>query len=108
MKLRIKEDNSTPVKLQLIYTPYDRYGNDYNDKRVTVTGVDLLDALSKMVDKMLLYIDSDDIEEEGYTTEDVLDNILTSNGDGCDYIKLLKNLTTGEVYIEEPVDDEEW
>ena len=57
---------------------------------------------------MLLYIDSNEIEEEEYTTKDVLDNIISSNGDGCDYIKLLKNLTTGEVYIEEPVDEEEW
>ena len=107
-KLRIKETNSTPVKLELVYIPYERYRSDSSPKSVTITGTDLLNALSKMADRMLLYIDSNEIEEEGYTAEDVLDNIISSNGDGCDYIIFLKNLTTGEIYIEEPVDEEEW
>ncbi len=108
MKLRIKEDSSYPVKLELVYIPYERYRSNNSPKSVTITGTDLLNALSKMADRMLLYIDSNEIEEEGYTAEDVLDNIISSNGDGCDYIIFLKNLTTGEVYIEEPVDEEEW
>ncbi len=103
--------NSAGVKLLLEYEPYERYGGSTGLKRVTIRGNDLLDALTKMVDHLLLYVDREIIEEEDYTAEDIIQSIQASNGDGCDYIVLLQNQTTGEVYIESEYyedEEEEW
>ena len=53
----------------------------------------------------------DEIEEEGYSPEQIIESIQSTNGDGCDYIILLKNVTTGEVYIDdyyEDAEEDEW
>lgn len=109
MTLYVKEANNTKVTLQVKFVEYKRLDQGTN-RAATVSGATLLAALQKMVDNMLLYIDSDQIEEEGWTAEEVLDEIEMSNGDGCDYIYFLKNLTTGEVYIDEgePEGKEDW
>ena len=96
------------VKLRVIFEPYTRYGGSNGVKTATVSGVDLLDALKKMCDRMRLYIDSNYIEEEDMSAEDVIERLSTDNGDGCDYILALTNLTTGDNYISEDYEDEEW
>ena len=108
MKLYVKEENSK-VTLQVKFVPYERYER-VGKRSAKVSGSNFLDALKNMVDNMLLYVDSDRIEEEGWAAEDVLKEIDMSNGDGCDYIYFLKNLATGDVYIdeEEPDDEEDW
>lgn len=100
------EDNS--VKLRVEYEVYTRAGSG-GIKRATVSGLTLLDALKKMTDRMGLYVDSEAIEENNMTAEDVIKSIDMSNGDGCDYIIQLKNLTTGEVLIQgQDFSEEEW
>ena len=103
---------SNSVKLHVEYYPYERYGGDDHLKKANITAPTELEALAKMCGNMGLYMDYDDVMENG-SVEDVIDNIDASNGDGCDYIKLLENRTTGEVLIKgdwEPDDDyeEEW
>lgn len=88
------------VKLKVTFEPYARYTSS-GYKTATVSGDDLLSALKKMCDNMQLYIDSDYIEEEEMSADDVIEKIERSNGDGCDFILNLTNLTTGETLIEE-------
>ena len=118
MKKRIRNNqiNARPVtaaantvKLWVEFYPYERY-TQTSRKTATVSGRDLLHALKKMVDRMRLYIDSDDIEDYGWTAQQVIDNIQSSNGDGCDYIVILKDINTDEVYIEafDEMETEDW
>ena len=93
------ESATGPTKLKVTYMPYERYGGDDVVKTATVSGPDLLSALKKMCDRMTLYLDSEYIEDDEMTAEDVIENIEESNGDGCDYILELTNLTTGEVLL---------
>lgn len=96
------------VKLRVEYEVYERFSSG-GIKRATVSGSTLLDALKKMVDKMGLYITSNDIENQNMSAEEVIERITESNGDGCDYIIQLKNLTTKEVLIQgEDFSEEEW
>ena len=96
------------VKLRVEYEVYTRAGSG-GIKKATVLGPTLLDALKKMTDRMRLYIDSDAIEENNMTAEDVIQSIEESNGDGCDYIIQLKNLTTGDILIQgEDFNEEDW
>lgn len=109
MKLCVNAAANPKVVLQVKFQPYTRWEMPSN-RHAKVSGPTLLEALKKMADKMRLYVDSEEIEEEGWTAEDVLHEIEMSNGDGCDYIYFLKNLTTGEVYIDEgePEEEEDW
>ena len=95
------------VKLQVKFDPYERYGSNKPTKTATVSGTDVLDALKKMADRMQLYITSEDIEDEEYTAEDVIDRIESENGDGCDFIYFIKNLTTNEMLLDSGYSEEE-
>lgn len=114
MKFRLVEDiQDNKVTLEVKFEVYGRYGDGGEIITAKVSGKDLRHALMRMVDKMRLYIDSDDIKERNLTAEQILDSISESNGDGCDMIYLLKNLTTNEVlidcsdcYIEQDWDDD--
>lgn len=105
------EATAKRVRLHVEYEEYERYAQG-KLRRANITGSDLLDALKKMVDRMGLYLDSDEIEEEGMTAEEVINSIDMSNGDGCDFIYILKNVDTGEVYIHSDYDyddeEQEW
>lgn len=98
------------VKLQVMFDPYERYGSNEKTRTATVSGADLLDALKKMVDRMQLYITSDDIDEEGYSAEDVIERIESENGDGCDYIYYIKDMKTGNILLQGDYtgEDEDW
>lgn len=102
----LKEAVNKPVKLYVEFYPYERYGSS-GIKKATVSGVDKLDALKKLVDHMGLYIDSEIIEEEGYSFEDCINSIRMSNGDGCDFINVLMDKNTGEKFIDEGYNEEE-
>lgn len=114
MKFRLVEDiQDNKVTLEVKFEVYGRYGDGGEIITAKVSGKDLRHALMRMVDKMRLYIDSDDIEERNLTAEQILDSISDTNGDGCDMIYMLKNLTTNEVlidcsdcYIEQDWDDD--
>lgn len=99
-----------PVELYIVYEPYERYGHSPM-KRATIKGKSMLEALKKMVGKLGLYFDVEDIEYDEMQPSEILDRIESENGDGCDAIFELKNKATGEVYIqlEGAMDeDEEW
>lgn len=105
--VKASKENSQ-VKLRVTYEVYTRYGSG-GVKSATVSGPTLLDALKKMTDQMGLYVDSEVIEENQMTAEEVIKSIDMSNGDGCDYIIQLKNLSTGEVLIHgQDFSEEEW
>ena len=114
MKFRLVEDiQDNKVTLEVKFEVYGRYGDGGEIITAKVSGKDLRHALMRMVDKMRLYIDSDVIEERNLTAEEIIDSISETNGDGCDMIYLLKNLTTNEVlidcsdcYIEQDWDDD--
>lgn len=103
----LKEAANGRVKLYVEFYPYERYGGGSGLKKATVSGTDKLDALKKLVDHMGLYIDSEEIEEEGYSFEDCINNIAMSNGDGCDFVVVLKNKDSGEIYFQENYEEEE-
>lgn len=106
MKESLKEASSK-TRLYVEFYPYERYGGGSGLKKATVSGVDKLAALKKLVDHMGLYIDSEEIEEEGYSFEDCINSIAMSNGDGCDFIVVLKNKDSGEIYFQENYEEEE-
>ena len=103
----LKEAADQRVRLYVEFYPYTRYGPEEGLKKATVSGTDKLDALKKLVDHMGLYIDSEVIEEEGYSFEDCINSIRISNGDGCDFINVLMDKTTGEKFIDEGYNEEE-
>lgn len=103
----LKEAVDKPVKLYVEFYPYERYGPLPGLKKATVSGTDKLDALKKLVDHMGLYIDSEIIDEEGYSFEDCINSIRMSNGDGCDFINVLMDKNTGEKFIDEGYNEEE-
>ena len=104
-KKGIKEDIEK-VTLEVQFEEYERYGGG-NIRKAKVSGANLLEALKKMVDRMRLYLDSDEIEEKDMTAEEVLRRIAGENGDGCDYIFYIKNVTTGENLLTFNYDEEE-
>ena len=88
------------VTLVCLYERYTRHESD-GLRRVWCTGDNLLDALETLTTKIDLYLYPEEIEEKGMTADDVIDNIIATNGDGCAWIALLQNKTTGEIYIDE-------
>ena len=102
----IKDDQK--VKLEVVYEKYDRFGGDGTHKRIIERDT-YLQALKDMCDRMSLYIDSDVIEENEMSCEQIIDSIVESNGDGADFIISLKDLISGEQIISEDYyDEEEW
>lgn len=106
MKEGLKEAASK-TRLYVEFYPYERYGGGSGLKKATVSGADKLDALKNLVDHMGLYIDSEEIEEEGYSFEDCINNIAMSNGDGCDFVVVIKDKDSGEIYFQENYEEEE-
>lgn len=88
-----------PVELEVCYDKYERYkGGSLH--RFKVKGENLLDALRNMTDRMRLYINSDDIEEREMKPREIIDEIESCNGDGCDYIYYIKNVATGKKLLD--------
>ena len=107
-------ESSEKTTIEVKFEPYTRYGYE-PIKTGRVSGKDLLDALLKMTDKMRLYINSDYVDdyEEDYgvklTPEALLERIEEENGDGCDFIYYIKNLTTGEMLFDSGYEEsEDW
>lgn len=121
----LKEANEGPCTYKLIYETYERYEAGRIGTK-TFKAKTLTDAVIKIADKLGLYIEPEEVlvngktkeqqaEETGYDVEDIMtaeeaiESIKESNGDGCDFIALFKNETTGETYIDEQdaLDDED-
>ena len=92
-------DDSGATVLEVEFEPYERYGRQ-GIKKLRAKGADLYQALCNMCDKMMLYLDSEQIQEEEMTPDDIIESIDSSNGDGCDYIFYIKNISTGEMLLQ--------
>lgn len=101
------------IKLKVIYEPYARYEPTY-PVIGHITAGSFREAIIKMLDKVRMYSDGDEIleqeEELGrqMTQDELIDLLNQQNGDGCDYITSLTNELTGETYITESVPTDEW
>lgn len=108
-----KHTSRSRVKLEVKYEVYGRYGTGGQVKKGRVSGADEVDALMNMLDHVHMYIDSDfadEFEEENGrrpTTEDIVECLDSQNGDGCDLIYYITNLTTGKMIFDGGVSEEE-
>lgn len=99
------------VKLQVRYYPYRRY-QDTPEVVGTVIASDVRSALLRMSRKLLMYNTEKYIlqmeEENGcnFSDEELLNVILDGNGDGCDFVRSIKNITTGEFLFKSDVFEE--
>ena len=105
------------VKIEVKYETYGRYGDGGDIKTGRVSGSTEVNALMKMLDHVHMYTHSDYAEEfkeengRYPTTEEVTDKLYEQNGDGCDLIYWIRNLTTGEMIFDGAVEEsepEEW
>ena len=99
---RVNKSESTEL-----YVKFEDYP-DGNIKEATFFGSSRSEALKAMVDSLLLYLDVDTIEDDDLSDEDIINALEAQNGDGCDYIILLKDMKTGEVLMDYPYDEESW
>ena len=99
------------MKYEVIYEKYERY--EVGDLiHAVFSAKNLVEAANRLCNNVNLYIDRDtivnekdknemDLDEakEFYTPDEFLEELDSMNGDGCDYVHLFKNLTTGETYF---------
>lgn len=112
---RVEHECAAPaqskVELQVRYYPYRRY-EDTPEVVGTVIAADVRSALLRMSRKLLMYNTEKyilDMEEENgcnFSDEELLNVILDGNGDGCDFVRSIKNVTTGEFLFESDVFEE--
>ena len=98
------------VELQVRYYPYRRY-EDTPEVVGTVIAPDARSALLRIFRKLLMYTREKDIlkmeKDNGrnFSNEELLNILVDENGDGCDFIRSIKNITTGELIFETDVFD---
>lgn len=102
------------IKLKVVYEPYTRYDTPC-PKAGRITAPTFREAIIKMLSKVNMYLEEDDIYAQEaelgrhLTQKEILDQLIEQNGDGCDFIFHLSNEETGETYIKDPYDPfEEW
>lgn len=100
---RKKAKEGQTTELEVFYDAYRGYTTLPN-RKIKVKGSSLLDALRKMCDKLTLYLTSEDIDLDDMTPSEIIDRIESENGDGCDFIMYIKNLTTNELLLEADYD----
>lgn len=100
-------DDSGATVLEVEFEPYTRFGSR-GIKKLRVKGSDLYQALCNMCDKMVLYLDSEQIEEDEMTPDDIIKSINLSNGDGCDYIFYIKNMSNGKMLLQGDYTEDEF
>ena len=89
--------NKNNMNYQVEYEKYKRY---YTDDEIDVsvsrfTAYSDIEALDKVAEKHMY---GSILKDHPYITyEEMLDYINNTNGDGCDYIFTITNLTTGEL-----------
>lgn len=91
------------VKLKVKYEVYLRYEQGF-----AITGIinapTLRAALLALADKVGMYYDREELMQEEkeqrrkFLNKELIKKFLESNGDGCDFISLIKDEITGEVY----------
>lgn len=101
---RAKKSTSEGCELHVRFEDYP----DGDVKEATFKGTDRLDALKQLVDDLLLYIDTDQIESDEMSADDVINAISERNGDGCDYIIKLVDKSNNEVLMDYPFEEEDY
>jgi hypothetical protein len=90
------------IELKCTFLPYDRYPSGRIPyKTITVKGATEVDALAQLAYELDIYLSPEEIYDDNMAVNDILQEIEERNGDGCDYISFLKNVTTGDIYINE-------
>ena len=91
------------MKIKVTYQRYERF-QETPISEGHITAPDLRTAILALLDKIGMYVDSEDVleqeEENGkkWTAEELIDNFICSvNGDGCDVVLNIKNEETGEI-----------
>lgn len=100
-KVKKPSGSSKPTVLSVKYEDYP----DGRIKKATFEGTDRLDALKKMTDSLGFYIESSDIEDNGWSADDVIEELWSTNGDGCDFIIELKDKTANEILMDAAEED---
>ena len=98
MKQMIIADDSSTI-LEVRYVPYHRYAVKPT-RIIRVTGNNLLDALTNMCEVMSFYLDETGIEEAHITPEQIIQRIESENGDDCDFIYYIKDISTGDFLLD--------
>lgn len=90
------------MHLYVEYFRYDRYESSGLIQLLLEAETER-EAFSKLATHLNLYIDEDSVFDEVEYPEIsyIVAELIDSNGDGCDYIQLLKNVTTDTTYINE-------
>ena len=98
------------MRIKVVYQRYERYQQTpISEGRITAP--DLRTAILALLDKIGMYVDSEDVleleEENGkkWTAEELIDNFICAvNGDGCDAVFNIKNEETGEIIFNSECD----
>ena len=100
------------MRIKVVYQRYERY-QETPISEGHITAPDLRTAILALLDKIGMYVDSEDVleveEESGkkWTAEELIDNFICSvNGDGCDLVFNIKDEETGEIIFNSDYDYE--
>lgn len=103
-KSRSRQNKSKSCELYVKFEDYP----DGNVKQSTFFGNNRLEALKNMISSLLLCLDADTIDEDSLSDDDVIKELESRNGDGCDYIIRLEDKSTGEIIIDHPYEEKYW
>ena len=82
------------VELKVVYEVYP----DGRLTKAICSGETEKDAFLDVLDTVGLYTIPEDAED--WTVEEIINDIESQNGDGCDFIYSIKNINTGKIYFE--------
>lgn len=93
------------METRLVCT-YESYpdGNIYD---IEVIGEDEQDAFIQLLAEVGSYLTPEEIEDNNMSVDEIVEKLITMNGDGCDFIIYLKNDTTGDIYFDDEYEDDE-
>ena len=82
------------VELNVLYETYPEGG------LVTsiFSGETEKDALLEMLETVYMYLSSE--EAEGLTVDEIIEELTCQNGEGCDFIYSIENVTDGKTYFD--------
>lgn len=82
------------VKLAVVYETYPEGGL----VKSTFSGETEKDALLEMLETVYMYLSAEEAEE--LTVNEIIEEITCQNGDGCDFIYSIENVTDGKTYLD--------